>query len=1222
MRMYYITILIIFFIISILNICEINCRVLVIDDDSNKTNINNIQTILNNKQKYHHERRKSFTIEELINTKFLHAISDDLDLDVCKAGGFLGDIALPSVQYETEWRQQKLNKSYLEELEKYREEVLKEGLQVEEEGLTEILQFKTGHDNEEHTEESLLSIEKTEPIITDRNEYNTPNKNNGFEFRLEETADEKKSKKYKKQHTTESSPLPSPSKIRHNHLNPKEFTTKDPYAVIPLEETINDEGKRNRQRRHHRRRLTRRRQRQRRIKAPFPRDSEKQNANHNDSDDDGDDGEMVSMHDRRLRDIEFYNEHKTKFEIGQNHGSVKTQMADMSRLHRRRRAATARKERVWDHGVIPYEIDGNFSGAHKALFKQAMRHWENFTCVKFVERVNREHPNYIVFTERPCGCCSFVGKRGNGPQAISIGKNCDKFGIVVHELGHVVGFWHEHTRPDRDHHVQIVRDNIMTGQEYNFNKLTNEEVDSLGLLYDYDSIMHYAKNTFSKGTYLDTILPLESTGKKRPEIGQRIRLSEGDIAQTNLLYKCPKCGRTFQENSGSFGSPTHPNSSPTGENERCEWRITATHGERIVLNVTSLDIFKSDYCRADYIEIRDGYWHKSPVLGRYCGSGKIHEPIVSTGSRMLVTYVSTSQESGYRGFTANYEAVCGGDVELDGIGHLESPNYPEEYQSSKECIWRLTVPQDYQVALKFQSFEIENDDSCVYDYVEVRDGHNLDSPLIGLYCGYKAPPDLRSSGNKLFVKFVSDGSVQKAGFSATVMKEFDECALTDHGCQHDCINTLGGYECSCRIGYELHSDGKHCEDACGGIYDASNGTITSPSFPKIYPENKNCVWEIVAPPQYRITLNFTHFDLEGNNKIYQQECEYDSVEVSSKLGDDVLKKHAVFCGSQVPHPIISEGNVMRIIFTSDKNIQKSGFAAIFFTDMDECAINNGGCQHECHNTIGSYICSCHNGFKLQDNGHDCKEGGCKYEITNPIGTITSPNYPEYYPSRRDCVWHFITTPGHRIKLMFKVFEMESHPECLYDHIAIYDGDSPDSHSLGRFCGTKEPHPIIATGNQMFMIFKSDMSIQNKGFLATHTTACGGHLMATSEIQHIYSHARYGTHNYDHGTDCDWTIEAPIGKNIHLSFLSFQLEYESNCAYDFVEIYSGLDASSPSYGKFCDGNFTDIVSMNEALLIRFRTDDTISNKGFSAAYVAVDRPDSEENLGGIDEDENL
>ena len=54
-------------------------------------------------------------------------------------------------------------------------------------------------------------------------------------------------------------------------------------------------------------------------------------------------------------------------------------------------------------------------------------------------------------------------------------------------------------------------------------------------------------------------------------------------------------------------------------------------------------------------------------------------------------------------------------------------------------------------------------------------------------------------------------------------------------------------------------------DACGGLIDSPNGTITSPSFPDLYPSNKHCIWEIFAPPQYRITLNFTHFDLEGNN---------------------------------------------------------------------------------------------------------------------------------------------------------------------------------------------------------------------------------------------------------------------------------------------------------------------------------------------------------------------
>lgn len=71
--------------------------------------------------------------------------------------------------------------------------------------------------------------------------------------------------------------------------------------------------------------------------------------------------------------------------------------------------------------------------------------------------------NFLLILIR---CCSYVGRRGNGPQAISIGKNCDKFGIVVHELGHVIGFWHEHTRPDRDDHVTIIRDNIQPGETW------------------------------------------------------------------------------------------------------------------------------------------------------------------------------------------------------------------------------------------------------------------------------------------------------------------------------------------------------------------------------------------------------------------------------------------------------------------------------------------------------------------------------------------------------------------------------------------------------------------------------------------------------------------------------------------------------------------------------------------------------------------------------------
>lgn len=159
----------------------------------------------------------------------------------------------------------------------------------------------------------------------------------------------------------------------------------------------------------------------------------------------------------------------------------------------------------------------------------------------------RDHPPELA---PPSRCCSYVGRRGGGPQAISIGKNCDKFGIVVHELGHVIGFWHEHTRPDRDRHVSIVRENIQPGQEYNFLKMEVQEVESLGETYDFDSIMHYARNTFSRGIFLDTIVPKYEVNGVKPSIGQRTRLSKGDIAQARKLYKCPGWRREGTDQKG------------------------------------------------------------------------------------------------------------------------------------------------------------------------------------------------------------------------------------------------------------------------------------------------------------------------------------------------------------------------------------------------------------------------------------------------------------------------------------------------------------------------------------------------------------------------------------------------------------------------------------------------------------------------------------------------
>ena len=54
---------------------------------------------------------------------------------------------------------------------------------------------------------------------------------------------------------------------------------------------------------------------------------------------------------------------------------------------------------------------------------------------------------------------------------------------------------------------------------------------------------------------------------------------------------------------------------------------------------------------------------------------------------------------------------------------------------------------------------------------------------------------------------------------------------------------------------------------------------------------------------------------------------------------------------------------------------KNIFSGLYtISDVDECLISNGGCHHNCHNSVGSYTCSCNGGYRLNTDGHTC-EGG-------------------------------------------------------------------------------------------------------------------------------------------------------------------------------------------------------------------------------------------------------
>jgi len=52
-------------------------------------------------------------------------------------------------------------------------------------------------------------------------------------------------------------------------------------------------------------------------------------------------------------------------------------------------------------------------------------------------------------------------------------------------------------------------------------------------------------------------------------------------------------------------------------------------------------------------------------------------------------------------------AICGGEIHRD-AGQIQSPNYPDDYRPSKECVWKITVSEGFHIGITFQAFEVRN----------------------------------------------------------------------------------------------------------------------------------------------------------------------------------------------------------------------------------------------------------------------------------------------------------------------------------------------------------------------------------------------------------------------------------------------------------------------------------------------------------------------------------
>ncbi|NXV26378.1 PAMR1 protease, partial [Rissa tridactyla] len=146
----------------------------------------------------------------------------------------------------------------------------------------------------------------------------------------------------------------------------------------------------------------------------------------------------------------------------------------------------------------------------------------------------------------------------------------------------------------------------------------------------------------------------------------------------------------------------------------------------------------------------------------------------------------------------------------------------EGYPLNAQCEWTIHVQAGFNIELRFSMLSLEFDYMCQYDYVEVRDGDNLDSRIIKKFCGNERPPPIRSTGSSLHVLFQSDGSKNFDGFLA-VFEEITACSSSP--CLHDgtCIlDKSGTYKCACLAGYtgnrcENFLDEKNCSDPGGPL---------------------------------------------------------------------------------------------------------------------------------------------------------------------------------------------------------------------------------------------------------------------------------------------------------------------------------------------------------------------------------------------------------------------
>ncbi|XP_071143350.1 embryonic protein UVS.2-like isoform X1 [Mytilus edulis] len=410
----------------------------------------------------------------------------------------------------------------------------------------------------------------------------------------------------------------------------------------------------------------------------------------------------------------------------------------------------------WKNHKIPYIIkESDFSASALSLIKDAIATFNReVACISWTPRKNE--PDFVRIRSG-AGCVSSIGRDG-GMQDLYLGSNCYYKGVVLHEMNHATGFYHEQSRPDRDRYVQVNWDNIQSDKRLDFKKET-QYIDTLGAPYDYGSIMHYGKDTFSANGK-PTLIPLFDP---KGTMGQRTDLSLVDIWKINKLYKCtgikppiPKWmvglstlsipGTTTTEQSLMSTTSAVSSTSSTAattSNTNCLENLTVPKGlpgrpqqAQVFAFPSALRVSWEPPCTS--VEVTGYnlvYWNSAgrkisitlppTKLTHYIGT------VLHKGQRYKISMAATSKIGmGPRTEQLSTYSACGNDVFLRGnetYDRIYSPHFSQGYyEPDVACHWTVSVPQGQRLKITFDSVNLGSG-LCNYDFLKIN-GVNYCTP--------------------------------------------------------------------------------------------------------------------------------------------------------------------------------------------------------------------------------------------------------------------------------------------------------------------------------------------------------------------------------------------------------------------------------------------------------------------------------------------------------------